>query len=123
MACLWFINHTRAKEAELKWLNNMNFLSYVVLGGLSYAAGWAVRTYILDKQPAPEQPYHLKHPAILGYLGGFFIIMLMISWIIGRYILGHVTIDLPFIIMNSLVATFVYSFGLNPEKANYDVPN
>ena len=101
----------------------MNFLSYVVLGGLSYAAGWAIRMYVLDKQPAPEQPYNLKHPAILGYLGAFFIIMLIISWLIGRYLLGHVTIDLPFIIINSVVATFVYSFGLNPEKARYDVPD
>ncbi|WP_250162715.1 hypothetical protein [Psychrobacter sp. WY6] len=67
--------------------------------------------------------YNLKHPAILAYLGGFFIIMLIVSWLIGRYALGHAAIDLPFIIINSLVATFVYSFGLNPEKARYDVPN
>ena len=49
--------------------------------------------------------------------------MLIISWLIGRYLLGHVAVDLPFIIVNSLVATFVYSFGLNPEKANYEVPD
>ncbi len=101
----------------------MNFLGYVILGGLSYAAGYAIRTHVLDKQPAPEQPYSLKHPAILGYLGGFFIIMLVVSWLMGRYLLGHIHLDLPFIIINSLVATFVYSFGLNPEKARYDVPD
>jgi hypothetical protein len=101
----------------------MNFLSYVVLGGLSYAAGWAIRTYVLGKQPKPAQPYSLRHPVILGYLGAFFIIMLVVSCLIGRYLLGHVTIDLPFIIINSLVATFVCSFGLNPENANYDVPD
>ena len=101
----------------------MNFFSYVVLGGFSYAAGWAVRTYILDKQPKPEQPYHLKHPTIMTGLGAFFIIMLIVSWLIGRYLLGHVAIDLPFIIINSLIGTFVYSFGLNPEKPSYDVPD
>lgn len=101
----------------------MNFFSYVVLGGFCYAAGWAVRTHILDKQPKLEQPYNLKHPAILGYLGGFFIIMLIVSWLIGRYLLGHSTIDLPFIVVNSLVGTFVYSFGLNPEKPSYGVPD
>jgi hypothetical protein len=95
----------------------MNFLSYVVLGGLSYAAGWVLRIYVLNKQPAPEQPYNLKHPAILGYLGAFFIIMLIISWMIGRYLLGHLQLDLLFIIINSIVATFVFSFGLNPEKS------
>ena len=101
----------------------MNFFSYVVLGGFSYAAGWAIRTYVLSKKPEREQPYNLKHPAILAYLGGFFIVMLIVSWLIGRYVLGHNAIDFPFIIINSLVATFVYSFGLNPEKARYDVPD
>ena len=100
----------------------MNFLSYVLLGGLSYAAGWAIRLYVLEKQPAPEQPYNLKHPAIMGYLGGFFIIMLIISWMIGRYLLGHVQLDLPFIIINSAVATFVFSFGLKPEQAWFEKP-
>ncbi|BFM03510.1 hypothetical protein Psyaliredsea_21570 [Psychrobacter alimentarius] len=75
------------------------------------------------QKPQPEQPYNLKHPTILAYLGMFFIAMLIVSWLIGRYALGHATIDLPFIIVNSLVATFVCSFGLNPEKANYDVPD
>ena len=101
----------------------MNFFSYVVLGGFSYAAGWAIRTYVLEKNPKQQQPYNLKHPTILAYLGGFFIIMLIVSWLIGRYALGHGSIDLPFIIVNSLVATFVYSFGLNPEKSSYNVPD
>lgn len=92
----------------------MNFLSYVLLGGLSYVAGWLVRTKILDK--AVDEPYSLKHPTVLGYMGAFFIIMLIISWLIGRYALGHIAIDLAFIIINSLVATFVFSFGLNPER-------
>ncbi|MDN5566349.1 MAG: hypothetical protein L0G25_06060 [Psychrobacter sp.] len=95
----------------------MNFLSYVILGGLSYAAGWAIRTHVLDKQLDSDSPYNLKHPAILGYLGGFFIIMLIISWMIGRYMLGHIQLDLMFIIINSIVATFVFSFGLKPEKS------
>lgn len=100
----------------------MNFLSYVILGGLSYAAGFLIRTKVLEQEKS-EQPYNLKHPTILGYMAGFFIIMLIVSWLIGRYVLGHVAIDLPFIIINSLVATFVFSFGLNPEKASYDVPD
>lgn len=95
----------------------MNFLSYVILGGLSYAAGWAIRTHVLNKQSESDTPYTLKHPAILGYLGGFFIIMLIISWMIGRYMLGHIQLDLMFIIINSIVATFVFSFGLKPEKS------
>ena len=95
----------------------MNFLGYIILGGLSYAAGWAIRTRVLDKQFKPGEPYSLNYPAVLGYLGGFFIIMLIISWLIGRYLLGHIQLDLMFIIINSIVATFVFSFGLKPEKS------
>lgn len=95
----------------------MNFLSYVLLGGLSYAAGWIIRTKVLDQELKPQQPYNLKHPTVIGFMAGFFIVMMIVSWLIGRYILGHIAIDLAFIIINSLVATFVFSFGLNPERA------
>lgn len=86
-------------------------------------AGWAIRSQILDKKPTAGAPYRLTHPVILGYLAGFFVVMLLVSFLIGRFILGHTSLDLMFIITNSLVATFVFSFGINPEKANYDVPN
>lgn len=101
----------------------MNFLGYVVLGGLAYVAGWLARTKILDNKPAPKMPYRLTHPVILSYLGGFFVIMLVVSFLIGRFILGHSTPDFMFIIINSLAATFVFSFGINPENANYNVPD
>ncbi|WP_169391822.1 MULTISPECIES: hypothetical protein [Psychrobacter] len=101
----------------------MNFLGYVILGGLAYMAGWFIRTKVLGNKPAPKTPYRLTHPVILSYLGGFFVLMLIISFLIGRFILGHNSLDVMFIIINSLAATFVFSFGINPENANYDVPN
>lgn len=101
----------------------MNFLGYLVLGGLAYAAGWLARTKILDKKPAPKMPYRLTHPVILSYLGGFFVIMLVVSFLIGRFILGHLAPDFMFIIINSLAATFVFSFGINPEKPTYNIPD
>lgn len=101
----------------------MGFISYVLIGGIAYALGWGTRTYILDKKPAPEQPYHLRHPVIMQCLAIFFVAMLIVSWLLGKFVMGHPTADIPFILMNSLVATFVFSFGVNPDKVRYDLPD
>ena len=102
---------------------NMGFLNYLLLGTLAFASGWAIRIYILDKKASPSQPYHLKHPLIIKYLAGFFVIMLGVSWTIGHFILNHQSMDWAFILVNSVVATFVFSFGLNPDTNTYDVPD
>jgi len=100
----------------------MNFLSYLILGGLSYAAGWATRKYILP--PADmDAPYSFTHPKIVMCLLAFFIIMLAVSFLIGRYALGHASLDMLFIFVNSAAATFVYSFGVNPDQKKYDLPD
>ena len=100
----------------------MNFLSYLVLGGLSYAAGWATRKHVLPPADV-DAPYRFTHPKIVMCLLAFFVIMLPISALIGRYFLGHASFDMIFIVVNSLAATFVYSFGLNPDEKKYDVPS
>lgn len=101
----------------------MGFFSYVLLGGIAYGLGWGIRTNILDKQPSPKVEYSFTHPIIMKYMAGFFAVMLVVSFLIGRFALGHATPDIAFIVVNSLVATFVFSFGINPDKARYDVPN
>ena len=42
----------------------MGFLNYLLMGTLAYAAGWAIRLYVLEKGPKPEQPYSLSHPRL-----------------------------------------------------------
>ncbi|WP_227430702.1 hypothetical protein [Psychrobacter sp. I-STPA6b] len=101
----------------------MGFVNYLLLGTLAYASGWAVRVYVLSKKPAPQNPYSLTHPVIVRYLAVFFAIMMVVSWLIGQFILGHTRIDVIFILVNSAVATFVFSFGLSPDHADYNVPD
>ena len=101
----------------------MGFLNYLLMGTLAYAAGWAIRLYVLEKGPKPEQPYSLSHPKIKNYLAIFFVIMLIISALLGRFVLGHNGLDIAFVIVNSLVATFVFSFGLSPEHIRHDLPD
>ena len=101
----------------------MGFLNYLLMGTLAYAAGWAIRLYVLEKGPKPEQPYSLSHPKIKNYLAIFFVIMLIISALLGRFVLGRNGLDIAFVIVNSLVATFVFSFGLSPEHIRHDLPD
>lgn len=101
----------------------MGFLNYLLMGTLAYATGWAIRLYVLEKGPKPEQPYSLSHPKIRIYLAIFFVIMLIISALLGRFVLGHNGLDIAFVIVNSLVATFVFSFGLSPDHIRHDLPD
>lgn len=101
----------------------MGFLNYLLMGALAYAAGWAVRLYVLERGPKPDKPYSLTHPKIQMYLAIFFSIMLLISILLGRFVLNHAGVDVPFIIVNSLVATFVFSFGLSPDHIRHDLPD
>ena len=101
----------------------MGFLNYLLMGTLAYAAGWAIRLYVLEKGPKPEEPYSLSHPKIEIYLAIFFVIMLIISALLGRFVLGHNGLDIAFVIVNSLVATFVFSFGLSPDHIRHDLPD
>lgn len=101
----------------------MGFFSYLLLGGIAYGLGWGIRTNILEKQPTPSDAYSFTHPTIIKYMAGFFVIMLLVSFLIGRFVIGHVHADIAFIVVNSLVATFVFSFGINPDKTRYDLPN
>lgn len=101
----------------------MGFFAYTVLGGIAFAIGWVIRTYVLAKRPEPKIPYSFTHPVIMSYMGAFFVIMLIVSALIGRLILGHTSLDIAYIVVNSLVATFVFSFGINPDTVRYDVPD
>ena len=101
----------------------MGFISYVILGAIAYAIGWAIHMHILDKKYDPKAPYSFTHPIILSYMAAFFVIMLVVSWLLGKLVLGHQSADIAFIVVNSLVATFVFSFGINPDKSRFDVPD
>ena len=101
----------------------MGFFEYTLLGGIAFAMGWAIRTYVLAKRPAPDTPYSFTHPVIMSYMGAFLVIMLLVSALIGRFILNHQSFDFAYILVNSLVATFVFSFGINPDTVRYDVPD
>lgn len=101
----------------------MSFINYLFLGVVAYGMGWALRIYVLDKKAQPSPPYSLTHPVIIRYLMAFFAVMLIVSFLIGHFILGHTQMDIAFILVNSAVATFVFSFGLSPDQTKHNLPD
>lgn len=101
----------------------MGFLNYLLLGAIAYGLGWAVRIYVLEKGVKPKEPYSMKHPIVIRYLALFFVFMLVVSALLGRFVIGHNEIDIPFIVVNSIVSTFVFSFGLSPDHVQHDLPD
>lgn len=100
----------------------MGFLGYLLLGAAVYVAGFS----IYSKRLKPSRPkgvsYDLKTPIIQKYLLGCFGIMLVLSSVLSLFVLGHQGIDVLYVLVNSLVATVVFYFGLNPDETNMPIP-
>lgn len=53
---------------------------------------------------------------MVGLLVGCFVVMAIVSFVLGRWVLGHSIIDWAYILVNSAIATGVFYFGLNPDE-------
>ncbi len=87
----------------------MSFLHYLMLGISAYACGFVIRYYIY-KNKLPNQQ------RIYQFTAGFFIIMLLFSYLLNLWVLGNSTPDFAFIGVSSTVATFIFYQGLNPDQ-------
>ena len=93
----------------------MGFLQYLILGSLAYGAGVAVRHKLLAKN------WH-NRAKIYQFTGGFFILMLGVSWAINAFVLQKSTPDIAFIVVTALVASFIFYQGISPDE-NQQVPD
>lgn len=101
----------------------MGFLGYLLLGGVVYVAGFGIHQKFLLPHRKNGVKYTPTHPTIMPLLAGCFVIMLGVSALIGRLVIGHETIDVMFVVVNSLVATFIFYFGLNPDITQMNLPD
>lgn len=100
----------------------MGFFGYLLLGGVVYVAGFLLHLKVLKPKYAGEA-LGLSSPVIIKCLLACFVLMLAVSALIGRFILHHEGFDWLFIGVNSLVATVVFYFGLNPDQSKLNLPN
>lgn len=101
----------------------MGFLGYLLMGGIVYTIGFFINLKLLYPKRQAGEITSVKHPTIIGYLMGCFIVMLGVSALLGRFVLHHEGIDWAFIGVNTLVATVVFYFGLNPDTTKMNLPD
>lgn len=94
----------------------MSFLGYLVLGATVYVIGTFIHLKKLKPKRQAGVVYTLTHPTIIGLLLGCFVVMFGVSLLMGRFLLGHDGVDWAFVVVNSLVATFIFYFGVNPDE-------
>lgn len=101
----------------------MSIFGYVVLGSLVYVIGFMINLKLLRQKRQSGEIDSAKHPVILAYLSACFVLMLVVSYLLGRFVLDHDGPDWAFILVNSLVATVVFYFGLNPDTSRMNLPD
>lgn len=101
----------------------MGFIGYLILGSVLYTLGFVINRQVLEPKRKQGVVFTLLHPTIVSLLGGCLLLMLVVSALLGYFVLGHATFDWVFIGVNSLVATFVFYFGLNPDQTQMNVPH
>ena len=101
----------------------MGFLGYLLMGSIVYTIGFFINLKLLHPKRQAGAVICAKHPIMIGYLVGCFIIMLGVSVLLGRCVLQHDGPDWAFIGVNSLVATVVFYFGLNPDTTKMNLPD
>lgn len=101
----------------------MRFIGYLILGALVYVVGFTIHQKHLLPRRQSGDTIRITHPIMFSLLIGCFVVMLIISVLIGRVVMGHEHIDITFVLVNSLVATFVFYFGLNPDTTQMNLPD
>ncbi|MDO4441625.1 MAG: hypothetical protein Q4B81_05535 [Moraxella sp.] len=101
----------------------MGIVGSIIFGAIVYVIGFAIHRKHLARHQTNNERFALTHPLIVKCLAACFIIMLAVSALVGRFLLNHETFDWAFIIINSLIATVVFYFGLNPDTTKMNLPD
>lgn len=102
----------------------MNFLVYLVMGALLYGAGSLLYVKYFRPRFGGTRPKNFAISApVLGLALCCFIFMLVLSWLLGRYWLGHLATDWTYVFVNSAIGAGVFYFGLCPDEKSLRLPD
>ncbi len=104
----------------------MGMFAYLILGAVMYVSGFLIRQKIVKpKLIKLNKTTRLSptDPIVIQWVVPCFVVMLVVSAVIGRFLLEHQGFDFAYIIINSLVATVVFYFGFNPDESTMKLPD
>lgn len=101
----------------------MSFFIYLIVGGVMYVAG----TLIFLKRIKPHKHNKNRLPfqdkRLVPYMMGCFLVALGLSAWASLSLLGHERLDITYVLVNSVVMTVVFYFGLNPDETQMKLPD
>lgn len=98
----------------------MGFIGYLLMGSLVYLIGFGIYRNILRPKRQANDP---TSALMICLLLGCFLVMALVSMVIGRWLLNHYPIDWAYVAVNSAIATGVFYFGLNPDETAMKLPD
>ena len=101
----------------------MGMFAYLLLGIGMYVAGIVIFIKRLKPKKTSKGRYAATDPILRPYLAGAVVFSLGLSLILSHFVLGHNPIDVAYVLVNTLVATGVFYFGLNPDDTNLKMPD
>lgn len=96
---------------------------YLLLGGAVYVAGFQLYLKKIRPNKAKDERLKFTDKRLLPYLVGCFVLMLPVSALISLFVLKHDGLDLAYVLINSLVATAVFGFAINPDETQLKLPD
>lgn len=96
---------------------------YLLLGGAVYVAGFQIYLKKIRPNKAKDERLKFTDKRLLPYLVGCFVLMLPVSVMISLFVLKHDGVDLAYVVINSLVATAVFGFAINPDETQLKLPD
>lgn len=101
----------------------MGFMGYLLMGSLVYVVGFTIHHKYLKVKKQQGASYSIKTPIIWQCVLGCFVAMMVVSALLSLFVLKHESLDVAYVVVNSLVATVIFYFGLNPDETNMKLPD
>lgn len=101
----------------------MQFLGYLLMGGFLYMLGTVIFLKKIKPKKANQDRLAYHDKRLLPYLACCLLLMLVLSSLISLYLLNHKTLDITYVLVNSVVGVVVFYFGLNPDEMNMKLPD
>lgn len=89
----------------------MNMFAWLGLGFLAYVSGFSIRHFWYDKQDVPKDKQ-------LQFTGMCFAVCVVIFAMLNFWVLKKPHLDWAFVGVSSLVATFVFYYGISTDTRN-----
>ena len=98
----------------------MSAITYLIIGAIIYVGYHKLYQWLKATGKVRDCAWNLHNPVMITCLVSCFLLMLPVSAMVGRYVHAHASIDVAYVLVNSLVATLVAYFALtaDQDKAN-----